>query len=231
MVTLCAGLLDYETGTMRLAAGRFRPWDWRAKAGRIVRMTAGVAGFLLLANAVVPPSSAQSAQSPLSHGSTEWSFRTGAGMGSAGGFSGSNFWAAHARWGRVLTAPHGPGFLRGSLEYAFEVVPALLLFQEETVYGGGITPLLFQYNFATSGRVVPYIEVGGGMLFSTEQVPPGTSRFNFTPQGGLGVYWFRGPRAAALFGVRYHHISNASTAERNPGHNALYLHAGFSCWR
>ena len=168
---------------------------------------------------------------PIRKGATEWSAITGAGVGIAGGASNANFWAMHLRWGRVLTTNHGPGLLRGNLEYAVEILPAFVMGQSTNVFGGGVTPLLLQYNFSGGSRFVPFIQAGAGMLFITRKVPEDTSQFNFTPQGGVGVYWFRRPRSAAVFGVRYHHISNASTAERNPGHNALYIYTGISWWR
>ena len=69
------------------------------------------------------------------------------------------------------------------------------------------------------------------VLLSNHKVPEHTSHFNATRQGGFGAYWFLRPRSAVMFGVRYHHISNASTAERNPGYNAIYIYSGFSWWR
>ena len=41
------------------------------------------------------------------------------------------------RYGMILTAPHGPGFLRGQLEYALDVVPVWVITQKtNTAYGG-----------------------------------------------------------------------------------------------
>lgn len=185
-----------------------------------------------------PPSSPQSGvpirehkRSPAVKGSTEWGWLTGGATGLAGGVREGDFWALHLRWGRVLTAPHGPHFLRGTLEYTFEFVPAMLIRQSSTVYGGGLNPLLWQYNFTSHPRWTPFLQFGGGVLLTTAKVPAQTSQFNFTPQGGVGVYWSGWSRAAVAFGMRYHHISNASTAERNPGRNSLLLYAGISWWR
>ena len=174
---------------------------------------------------------AASAGSPLQKGSTEWAWTTGGGARIAGGVREGNFWAMQLRWGRVLTEPRGPGVLRGTLEYAFEVVPALVMVRSETVFGGGLNPLLLQYNFTRSQRLVPFLQAGGGMLFTTDNVPAGTAQFNFTPQGGVGVYWLRGAEPSVVFGVRYHHISNAGRVQPNPGHNALYFYGGMSWWR
>jgi len=171
------------------------------------------------------------AQSPVQRHSTEWAVMSGGAVDLPGGARGGSFWAMQLRWGRVLTNPHGPGLLRGTLEYAFEIVPAMVLRQSGTVFGGGFNPLVLQYNFSAKQRVVPFIQLGGGMLFTTRDFPAGTSSFNFTPQGGIGAYWVRSERTAMVLGVRFHHISNAGISKPNPGHNALYVYGGLSWWR
>jgi hypothetical protein len=171
------------------------------------------------------------AQGPGQRHSTEWAGITGGATDLSGGARGGSFWAVQLRWGKVLTAPHGPGPLRGTLEYAFEIVPAMLLRQDGAVYGGGFNPFFWQYNFTSHRRVIPYLQVGGGTLWTSRDFPAGTSSFNFTPQGGIGAYWVRTERSAVAFGVRYDHISNAGITKPNPGHNALYFYGGFSWWR
>jgi hypothetical protein len=178
------------------------------------------------------PSSQAAAQSPAEGHATEWAITTGGAAGIPGGVHGGDFWATQLRWGKVLTAPHGPGPLRGTLEYAFELVPAMIINQNGAIYGGGFNPFFWQYNFASSSgrRFVPYIQAGAGMLFTSRDFPA-TSSFNFTPQGGFGAYLFQKPQRAVSFGVRYHHISDAGIAKPNPGHNSLYFYAGLSWWK
>lgn len=171
------------------------------------------------------------AQAPTERHSTEWAAMSGGAADLPGGARGGSFWAAQLRWGHVLTSPYGPGPLRGTLEYAFEAVPAMVLRESGSIFGAGFNPLMLQYNFATERRFVPFIQVGGGTLWTTRDFPPGTSSFNFTPQGGIGAYWLRADRTALVFGARFHHISNAGISQPNPGHNALYLYGGFSWWR
>jgi lipid A 3-O-deacylase len=191
-----------------------------------------------IAAATPPPSSPQDEStavspndSPDQKGVTEWGWNSGGAAGIAGGASKSSFWTLNLRWGRVLTSPHVPGPLRGSLEYAVEVAPAFVVRQSSTVFGGGVTPLVLQYNFVHSRRVVPFIQIAAGTLFTAQQVPENTSQVNFTPQGGIGFYWFQRQRSALTLGVRYHHISNAGLTKPNPGHNGLYIYAGMSWWR
>ena len=171
------------------------------------------------------------AQSPAQRRSTEWTVMSGVATYLPGGARSGSFWTAQLRWGRVLTGPHGPGALHGTLEYAFEIVPAMILSQSGTLFGGGFNPLVLQYNFTAKRRFVPFIQLGGGLLFATREFPAGTSSFNSTPQGGIGAYWVRSERTAMVFGVRYHHTSNAGITNPNPGHNALYIYGGLSWWR
>jgi len=164
-------------------------------------------------------------------GATEWGWNIGGATGIPGGSNKRSFWTLNLHWGRVLTAAWGHGPLRGTLEYTVEIVPVFMTRESNNVFGGGITPVLLQYNFDYSRRFVPFIQAGAGTLLTTQRVPEDTSRFNFTPQGGVGIYWFRWPRSALELGVRYHHMSNGGLTGRNPGHNGLYFYTGVSWWR
>jgi hypothetical protein len=190
---------------------------------------------MALATAALPLRCA--AQSSVEAGSSEWAVTSGGAVDLPGGARGGDFWAVQLRWGRVLTRPRGPHLLRGTLEYAVELVPAMILHQEGAVFGGGVNPLMLQYNFAGTGNVHPFIQMGGGMLWTTRDFPAGTSSFNFTPQGGIGAVWMRSRSATrtvltgVVLGVRFHHTSNAGISKPNPGHNALYVYGGLSWWR
>ena len=71
--------------------------------------------------------------------SSEWQVWTGGGHGLNGSQSGTGVWNLGLRYGLILTSPHGPGFLRGQLEYAFDVVPAwAIVLMSITAYGGGV---------------------------------------------------------------------------------------------
>ncbi len=164
-------------------------------------------------------------------GMSEWGWNMGGATRIPGGAGTRGFWTMNLRWGRILTSSLGPGPLRGTLEYTVEIVPAFVLKQSTTVFGGGVNPLLLQYNFTRSRRVVPFLQFGGGTLFTNQTVPEGTSQINFTPQGGIGIYMFRRLGSAFALGIRYHHISNAGMVRPNPGHNSLYFYSGISWWR
>src|ERR1700692_3363640 len=128
-------------------------------------------------------------QGPQTDGN-ELEFWTTGGHGTNGVTQHSGVWTAGFRYGWVITAPHGPGLLRGRFEYAVDAVPVFVVFQRtNTAYGAAINPFALIWNFDTHGRVVPYIDLGGGVLFTNTQVPPGTSRINFTTSGAVGLHF------------------------------------------
>ena len=135
-------------------------------------------------------------------------------------------WTAGFRYGWVITDPHGPGPLRGRFEYAVDAVPVFVLFQPtNTAYGAAVNPFALIWNFDTHGRIVPYIELGGGVLFTNTQVPAGTSRINFTTAGGAGLHFLSG-KWTWTADLSFMHISNAGLATPNPGINTVQLRLG-----
>jgi len=104
----------------------------------------------------------------------------------------TNVWNAGVRYGWILTDPHLPGFLNGRFELAVDAVPAFAVFQRaNTAFGGGVNPVGFKWIFATRGHVAPYLELNGGTLFTTHEVPAGISTVNFTTGAAFGMYFFR----------------------------------------
>jgi lipid A 3-O-deacylase len=156
----------------------------------------------------------------------EIEFWTSGGHGTNGSTQHTGVWTAGFRYGWVITAPHGPGFLRGRFEYAVDAVPVFVLFQPtNTAYGAAVNPFALIWNFDTHGRVVPYVDLGGGALFTNTQVPPGTSRINFTTAGAVGLHFLAG-KMNWTADVRLMHISNASLEKLNPGINTVQLRLG-----
>lgn len=168
---------------------------------------------------------------PDQKGSTEWSLSSGIATGMRGGAANRGYWNIDLRWGRVLRKVGKTGPFSGTLEYALEIEPVVVIRQMANAFGGGLTPLVLQYNFASGSRMIPFIEAGAGAQFTGLKVPEDTSKFNFTPQAGIGTYLFRRSSSAIIMGARYHHTSNAGLHRPNPGHNNLYFYTGFSWWR
>jgi hypothetical protein len=152
---------------------------------------------------------------------------TGGGHGLNGSQSGDGVWNVGFRYGLILTKPHGPSFLRGRLEYAVDAVPVFVVVQKtNTAYGAGINPFAFKWALDKHGSVVPYLELGGGTLFTNTKVPEGTSRINFTTSGALGLHFVRSKHNISTE-VRFMHISNAGLSTPNPGINTIQFRIGF----
>jgi hypothetical protein len=156
----------------------------------------------------------------------EVGFWTTGGHGTNGSTQHTGVWTAGFRYGWILTEPHGPSFLRGRFEYAVDAVPVFVVFQPtNTAYGAAVNPFALIWDFDTHGRVVPYLDLGGGVLFTNTQVPAGTSRINFTTAGAVGMHFLAG-KLNWTADVRFMHISNAGLQSANPGINTVQLRLG-----
>ncbi|MGB6131953.1 MAG: acyloxyacyl hydrolase [Acidobacteriaceae bacterium] len=119
-------------------------------------------------------------------------------------------------------------------------------------YGGGayhgvsITPIILRWDFKPRGtgwcgRIAPWFQAAGGLIYTTHKFPPdvlvphgqpgGTSVWNFSPQGGVGLQYFVRPRQSLMFEVSGVHISSASLGDKNPGVNAsVQFQIGYTWW-
>lgn len=170
---------------------------------------------------------AQSApQQEPEQGSTELQVWTGAAHSLDGGTNGTGVWNGGLRYGWVLTDAHGPGILRGRFEYAVDAVPFYLIFQPHgVVYGAGVNPVALKWLFDTGRRVAPYVDIGGGLLLTSSDVPAGISRINFASGTAVGVNVGHG-KAHWSLEVRWLHISDAGLTAENPGINTIQVRAG-----
>ncbi|MBZ5566518.1 MAG: acyloxyacyl hydrolase [Acidobacteriia bacterium] len=152
-------------------------------------------------------------------------FGGGTGLGHASEFK---FINTGLRFGRVLTGELGSGRLRGTFEWAADIMPVYEVRQsafytsgpQQWIYSFAANPVVLKYNWTGGSRVAPYFAAEGGLVFSSTEIPPGdTSRVNFMPGGAFGLYLLRRNRQAVDLSVHMTHISNASLAH-NPGINA-----------
>ena len=188
-------------------------------------------GLMVLALAAICGASTVNAQASPENSSSEWQIWTGGGHGINGSQSGTGVWNLGLRYGLILTSPHGPGFLKGQLEYAFDVVPVWVIAQKtNTAYGGSVDPFSFKWILGSPKKVKPYFEIEGGALFTNTKVPEGTSQINFTTSGGFGAH-FLGDKHNFSAEVRFQHISNAGMTNPNPGINTIQVRIGFGEFR
>lgn len=154
------------------------------------------------------------------------------------------FVLAAFRYGRTLAANRSL-----ALQYTLDAIPlavatgnitaatlaadgTFIATRRESTYGGGLSPLGLQLDFANTRRVKPFVHVNAGGLLFTNRVPlPDASRFVFTLEGGGGVRVFTSTRRALTLGVRLNHISNGDRAGSNRGLNQFVFYTGFSVFK
>lgn len=152
------------------------------------------------------------------------------------------FFLAAFRYGRTLAANKSL-----ALQYTFDAVPVAVatgtivsrttvggvdVFQRETAYGAGLTPLGLQLDFANGSKVHPFVHVNGGFLYFNKPVPiEDSGQFAFVGEAGGGVRIFTADKRAVSIGVRFHHISNGDRAGSNRGLNQFVIYAGFSIFK
>ena len=142
---------------------------------------------------------------------------------------------AGVRVGRVMTGELGSGWARGTFEVDSEIMPLeyVLWGGYRNVYALGVNPLVMKWNFTRGKQVIPYFLAQGGMLWSTDYIPPGnTSKINFTSGPGVGLNYFVRPGRSVNCDIRATHLSNASLGAHNPGVNSsLQFSIGYNWWK
>lgn len=128
--------------------------------------------------------------------------------------------------------------------------PCSLLVEGGIYRGVSIMPVIFRWNFLTkSKRIQPWFQAAGGVIYTTHKFPPnpfptqtingqtvtidsGTCVWNFSPQGGFGIHYFKRSGRSIDIGINAVHISSASLGDRNPGVNAsVEAQVGYTFWK
>jgi lipid A 3-O-deacylase PagL len=214
-------------------------------SGKLLFATA----FIVLINSAVL---AQSTDNPflLKRGDNEFGFWGGFSPAASTIFGGLHddeaedrkFVIAAFRYGRTLAANDSL-----ALQYTLDAVPFALAigtivsrttvagvttFQRETAYGGGVTPLGLQLDFANGSKVHPFAHVNGGLLWFNKSVPiEDAGKLALVGEAGGGVRIFTSEKRAVSLGVRFHHISNGDRTGSNRGLNQFVIYAGFSIFK
>src|SRR5215471_10967210 len=153
--------------------------------------------------------SAQQTEKPLDGQPWDLGVWAGGGFSVPGGTKDTHTMNAGVRLGKVLTDDHLGGFLRGNFEWSADLIPIYYIWQPapaQNAYSAAFNPVNLKWNFTNSARTVPYLEVGGGVLFSNN-------------------------RRAFTAGVRYEHISNAGLTTPNPGINTVQFQVGMNWFK
>jgi hypothetical protein len=161
---------------------------------------------------------------------TEWTVLAGAARAIAlfDSEGGRTYGVQTVSWSRALTRPHGPGVLRGCFAWGVEVTPALIQVSPSHLYGAGIAPVVWRWNFLPLRRWSAFAELSMGGLWTTDPLPEKTQQVNFTAHWGGGVRWHTSARDSIVFAYRLQHFSNGNQLSSNPGVNSHVLLAGWS---
>ena len=117
------------------------------------------------------------------------------------------------RYNHIVFAALGSGWYKGFHSTLFEF-PTSLILNPETSAMIGIN-FLACYTFTANEQWQPYIFGGGGPVYIFADIPGMGTKLNGNYQFGIGLEYFLNKQNHLLFEYRYHHISNAGTAEPN----------------
>ena len=169
---------------------------------------------------------------PVRDATGEWTFLGGYGTTHRG------FGATHTqvqtvdaimRYGHFITGTLGQGWLKGRHEVLLELPLHLSIDQGGRSMTGGY--VLGSWKFTSLEQVAPYVFAGGGILFNDLGLPTQGTRLNYSYQGGTGFQYFVSPGLAVVGEYRYHHVSNAGTAEPNEPLNSSKFLFGVTFYR
>jgi len=136
-------------------------------------------------------------------------------------------WDAIARLGWYLSDDIGKGsWYQGRHQLLVELPYHLAVDHSGRSMVGGY--LLGSWKFTSMTSIKPYIFAGGGPVYVGLGLPSMGAKLNFSYQGGTGIQI---PIAqATMFNLeyRYHHISNAGTANPNEPLNSSKILLGVS---
>jgi lipid A 3-O-deacylase len=128
------------------------------------------------------------------------------------------------RAGWMLNSPYDAGILSGNFEFLIGLGGGAVIYGPGTALANG--DLFLRYNFVQRRAViVPYVQIGAGLLVSDAAQDHSQRNIGRTIEGNLqtslGVRILLNANwSLDLEGV-FQHISNANTADRNVGVNAL----------
>ncbi len=136
---------------------------------------------------------------------------------------------AIGRFGYFLSREVGKGWwFQGRHELFIEVPLHLAVDPRTRVMTGGYLLGSWKFTGLKEKKLYPYVFAGGGILYVDLGLPTMGSRLDFSYQGGTGLQVLLRDNLAFTAEYRYHHISNAGTAEPNEPLNSSKFLFGVS---
>ncbi len=118
--------------------------------------------------------------------------------------------------------------IRGRFAWGVEAMPIFAQFSPTNIYGVGIAPVVWRWNFPAGSTWSAFGELSMGGMWTTDAIPENTSRGNFTAHWGGGARRRLRGDNALLLAYRFQHFSNGNQLGSNPGVNSHVFLAGWS---
>ena len=131
-------------------------------------------------------------------------------------------------WARELTGDLNILGIKGRFAWGVEAMPVFAQFQPDAMYGIGVAPVVWRWNFPPRPSWSAFAELSMGGLWTTAALPEKTSQGNFTAHWGGGIRIRPRGGGALLIGYRFQHFSNGNQLSSNPGVNSHVVIAGWS---
>lgn len=120
------------------------------------------------------------------------------------------------RYGRFLSENLGKGsWYQVRHELLFELPLHLVVDPKTRIMTGFYLLGCWKFTALEDQGIYPYAIGGGGPLYNDLGLSTQGTRLNFSYQGGAGVQYRLTNDTAVMAEWRYHHVSNAGTAEPN----------------
>jgi hypothetical protein len=118
--------------------------------------------------------------------------------------------------------------IRGRFAWGVEATPLFAQFSPTDIYGVGIAPVVWRWNFPPRPKWSAFGELSMGGLWTSHAIPEKTSRLNFTAHWGGGVRRPWRGNGSLLLAYRFQHFSNGNQLGSNPGVNSHVFVAGWA---
>ncbi len=117
---------------------------------------------------------------------------------------------------------------KGETEFLAELFLNTIISPDNNIEAG--FDILMKYSYPVTEKVNPYLFVGGGVLYMSQQTNEQSTYYNFIPQMGAGISYDLKENLSLDVEYRYRHLSNANRRLPNDGINVNMFLVG-TTWK